>query len=725
MKKTILTLIAIALIGASGLEAKPKAAKKPAKKAKVEQSTTPTPAPSKIELKGDPTKAEEKGGMPAPLPEKNFQFPKYTTHKLSNGIKVFLIEDNEQPTLAIRVLIPGGTSVEGQKVGVADMTTQLMTKGAGDRNALQIAETLEGVGANVSVSASGDYNTVYASSLKKHADLLFGVMSDVLFRPTFPKEEMEKLRTQFLAGVQEEKSRSGQIAAALSRVAVYGENHPYAARKTEKTIKALTMDDVMNYYKTQFKSDNATIAVIGDINAGEILPKLEKVFGKWEKGAPKIEVPPAKPMPLGVYFIPRAGSKQSSVIVTTNTVPRSSADYETIELAGGYMGGGFGGRLMRTLRETYSFTYTPFAYQTSSKYANRFTAGAEVRSDKTDSSVTVILEELTKLAQEGPSDADLNRTKRNEVGQYRMAFESGEYVASLIQNADFLGLPLASLESYPSRVSSMTTLDVKRVADRYINPRSAYVVVVGSPELGKELEKFGKVYEYNLDIEPQWGERAKMENAGVTVEELLAKYAQAIGGKQNIDAVSTIVEKSTVKMSMQGQEFSGKAETVHAQGKYHYLLELPVFTMQQWVNGSEAWAAQGPEVAKLEGDELETMKQEAIMFRPIKLAELGYKCEVKGKKDGLVVLKAVSPNGKEEVHYFDAASFLLTRTEATEQGPNGPITTTYEYGKYMPVGSVKMPTEQKVSNPFFTINSESTYEINAPVDDSQFKPANN
>ncbi len=209
---------------------------------------------------------------PEPLPEKEFQFPNHSTHKLRNGLRVFVIEDKEQPTIALRLLIPGGTSMDGNLPGTAELTAGLLTKGAGKMTALDIAKTIDGIGASISARATGDAVIVSASGLKKHIKTILDVFKNVVLKPTFPKQELEKLSEQMIASLQYEKSQPEQVGQTLARKVIYGDEHPYALKANENSIQKISIKEVQNYYNTYFIPNNATLAVIGDVSAKDIIP---------------------------------------------------------------------------------------------------------------------------------------------------------------------------------------------------------------------------------------------------------------------------------------------------------------------------------------------------------------------------------------------------------------------------------------------------------------------
>ena len=659
---------------------------------------------------------------PEPLKEKEFPFPEYTVKTIDNGMKVFIIEDHEQPVVNLRMLIGGGTSQDGEHAGTADLVADLLTKGAGDMDALEIAEKLDGVGASINASTSVDYITVSASVLKKHLPLLMDVFSDVIMEPAFPDEEMEKLVKQFVSGLKHQKSDPSSIVQKLARKVVYGANHPYAMNPTEEGVKDIDIDDIETYYEHYFHPNNATLAIVGDVDPSEIMEMLEEYFMKWEKEPfPSLKVPGADPMPLGVYYIERPASVQSSVVLTTVAVPRSHKDYETLDLAASVIGAGFAGRLFRTIREEHSYTYSPFGFLTTSKYANRFACGSDVRNSVTDSTIDVIKEQLYLLAREPATKEELDRVKNTKVGGYLMSFENSNFIAAIIQNADFHEIPIKEVKKTPETIMNISRYEVKNVAMKYMNPDNAYIVVVGAPEVREKLVKYGKIYDYTLDIKPA---DADLEEISMDCDDVIDKYVKAIGGEEVLNNLNTILAEGNVNFSMQGSELTGKFQMKKkAPNKEAQMMDLGFMKQMQWVDGKNAWIqnAQGV-IERKEGRELSTLLEEAIMMLDAKITELDFQCEVIGKKGSEIVMKTSSPTGKERTYYFDGSTFLINRIETIEDSPQGVIPITEIRKNYTEINGIKMPTTIITESPQFTIDMELSYTVNVPIEDSEFQP---
>ena len=661
---------------------------------------------------------------PEPLADIEFKFPEYNKDILKNGLKLLHIEDQEQPVVSFNMLIIGGSLVDGEKAGLTSIVAELLTKGTGKMTSKEIADKIEGIGASLSASANSDMISISGSCLKKYIDTLFKIASQVVLNPSFPEDDFEKLIPRMIAELKQEKANPGTLARNLARKVIYGDKHPYGIKPTETTLKSIEIEDLKNYYNTYFKPNSASIAISGDISKKDGKELIEKYFGKWQKGdVQKVVIPKPNPEPQGVYFISRPSSVQSAIIVATRAVPITNNEYEVLDLASSVIGSGFAGRLFKTLREKYSYTYTPFGRLSSNKYENIFACGAEVRNSVTDSSINVINEQLTDLSTTPATEEELYRVKSSEGGSYMMSFENPGFVLSLIQSADFFGIPLDRVKGYYESLMAFSNYQVRDIARKYMNPKNEYIIVVGSPEVREKLLPFGKIYDYNMDLIPLTGEKGKFEDVGLNASEIFEKYTEAIGGKDNLDKVQTITDSAKIKFEVMGRSFNGTGLQIQKAPNKKYMKFDLVFQKQEvWCDGTNAWVSAQGKNQKQEGKNLEDLVTDAVLFKEIKYIELGYKCDVLGKQNNLIMMKLLSPQQQETVLYFDPVTYLLMKVESTKETPQGPIPSTVELSNYTVIDGVKFPMTLKSSNPVFSMTLESHYTFNQPVDDSLFVP---
>ncbi len=658
---------------------------------------------------------------PEPLARREFAFPDYTTNSLPNGLKLFFISDKEQPTATLRLLIKGGSSQDGAKAGIAEITADMILKGTKKRSADSIARLLDGNGITISTSASPDYTTISVSGLKKHQKLMFDVLLDVLTAPTFPDEELDKLKQLYISSVRESMSRGPRLAQLLAAKAAYGETHPYAQSKTVDGIASITKEDVINYYKKFYLPNNSTLAIVGDFFNDIVTIDLRSSWAVWERGiAPTINLPKIDPMPYGVYFIPRQSSVQSSIAVCSRTVPYSASNYNELTLDANVIGGGFSGRLFRTLREQYSYTYSPFGNHSQNKYANMFICGAEVRNSVTDSAIDVTLEQIRNLATTPADDAELAKVKSYFTGKYLMSFESSDFIANLVQNANFLDRNMDEVRNYATIINDMTPLQLKSAAGEYMNPKKSYIVVVGSPEVLPKLQKYGKVYEYTEELSPTFGENAKMEKVKFDAEELIDKYGSACGSLKKMKRTESLIVNAKFQMTLQGKTFEGTMTKKHLGDKFFQEIKSQSINQTVWRDGNTVrYRVVG---AIEQPDSIETEKQifNGTIFPMAKLIDMGYKCKVLGKLKDRIVMKAISPKGTEYLFYFNAETFLLEKSEQYDQAQGAKAVLEETYSNYKEFDGIKLPTRVTLENPFFTQTIDYTYQINPSIDAATF-----
>ena len=660
------------------------------------------------------------GDKPGPLPAKEFAFPKYTELFLSNGLKVFVIEDHEQPTVALKLQIRGG-EVSESIPGTAAVVAEMLTKGAGKRDALTIAKELDGVGAGVSASSSGDITNVTGESILKHMPIMLDIFSEVLRSATFPKDELTKLKKQKISEVKLEKANGNAMLQVMSRNIAYGTNHPSARHKSEASYNAITIDEIKKFYSTYYRPNNATLAVVGDVKPEEIKPILEKALGAWTPGdVNEFRTPKAEPMPQGVYFIARPSSVQSATALTSNSVPNNHPEFEALRLGANLMGAGFSGRLFRTLRETYSYTYTPYAYLTSGRDVNRFICGADVRNSVTDSAIKVMQSEMTKITTELAPNDELDLIKRFVVGQFKMNFENSDFVAGLLLNADYNNQPISYVKEFPNRFTAITSEQMKSAMSKHSSKLS--IVVVGSPDVLETLKQFGPVYEYTTDFEVKKSEVKKVD---MTPQELMEKHRKALGGMENISKISTLITTGTASFDMNGQQMQGTLlRKQKAPGKQVKIMDFKMFKQTMMTDGNQAWRMMGPQVQEVtEADEKQGMLNDAHIVESARMLELGKTLTIKGQEGNAILVEVKDAAGEIETLYFDANTFLITSMKSIAKGPQGDVEVTQSFANYTDVGGVQFPSKLILEQGQIVIKMEGLkYQINQEVKDSEFKP---
>ena len=419
-------------------------------------------------------------GPPPPL-----NLPAIQKQKLSNGLPVWVVELHEVPVAQVNLVIFSGSAAEpGRKFGVASLTAAMLEQGAGSRSALEIADAVDYLGADLSASGSWDL-----SALRLHvpvarlADAL-PIMADVALRPTFPKEELERQRQQRLTSLLQGRDDPATIAAVAFARVLFGVEHRYGTpiSGSAETLKAFTTDDLRAFYASAYRPENAALLVVGDVKPGMALPMLEKNFGAWKASAapaapvkfPAVEQPTTR----SVYLVDKPGAPQSQIRIGWIGVPRSTPDYFPILVLNTILGGSFSSRLNMNLREQHGYSYGASSSFDMRAAAGPFVAAAGVQTDKTAESLKEFFNELTGILQTMPAD-ELSRAKNYVALRYPSSFETTGDISRRLEDALVYHLPDDYFSKYVQNIQAVTAADVQRVAQKYIAPGKFAVVVVG------------------------------------------------------------------------------------------------------------------------------------------------------------------------------------------------------------------------------------------------------
>lgn len=656
---------------------------------------------------------------PEPLTGYEFEFPDYEIDATKNNIKVILIEDDEQPITNIRLLIGGGNSVE-EKPGVAELTAGMLTKGAGDLTALQIAQKLDGIGAQLNIRSTDDFIVINLEVLNKHLDEALAVFEKVVNDPKFDEDELDKLKQLMKASLIAERSNPGVLAGKLAKAAIYGNEHPYAIFPKDEDIDNIEAEDLENYYKKYLHGRNMSLAVYGDFNEESIEKIIATVsqINDDKETKPIIQIPKSETLPKGVYFIPREGSVQSTVRVVFPAPAYNDYDYEILSFNSNIIGASFAGRLFKTLREKYSYTYSPSGGVTNRKFENFFYAAADVKGAVTDSAINVINEQIFDLAENTISKDELENLKKYRSGSYMMNFENSSFVASLIQNSEFKGKNAKTLESYIDRLENFTPKQVQLKAKEYLTEDNSLIVVVGPPTIKEKLEKFGKIYEYNKYIEP-FGDYTKID---LDANDLLYNYRDAISKDNDLDDVNSLLSSGKGSATMQGRSIPTELIEYRKEGgKLYQKMEFAGMAQEKWINGEKAWLNAAGMTNEMPLNQ--SLKLESKLFGVSELEKLGFKLRVLGEKDNMITLEATSKSGTKSRYMFDASTYLLLGSSTIEDTPQGKIDIETKLSDYKNFDGYLMPTKIKSSSAMFSFELEMDYMINAK-EDYKFAPNN-
>jgi zinc protease len=410
--------------------------------------------------------------------------PPPTRFTLACGADVVLAERHDLPLVAVELLAPGGASaVPASSAGLASLTADMLDEGAGSRSALELALELEGLGAALGSAAGYDDGHVTLVALRARFAEALTLMTDVVVRPTFDAEELERVRQERIDLSLQLSDQPRSLANDALGMALFGAAHPWGPPLlgTRASLAALTRAQVVGFHAEHYHAGNATFLVAGDVTEPELRDLLEARLAGWGAGAASRCTVPAAPAPdrTRVLIVDRPGSAQSEIRVGRVAVARSAPDFFPIVVLNTVLGGAFTSRLNAKLREEKGFTYGARSGFHTRCAPGPFVARAAVHTPVTDQAVAVFLEELDGLVRQPVPEEELERAKRYAALRLPQRFETvGDLVARMAEQALY-DLPDDYWASYVPRLLAVDAAQVHAAARRHLDPSRMTVVVVG------------------------------------------------------------------------------------------------------------------------------------------------------------------------------------------------------------------------------------------------------
>jgi predicted Zn-dependent peptidase len=422
-------------------------------------------------------------------PPPALRLPAIQKTALSNGLPVWIIEQHRVPMVQVNVILRGGSSLDRSgRYGLASLVSGMLDEGAGSRSALELADAVEFLGADISTSSSFDYSAVRLSTPVKNLSGALPLLADVVLRPTFPAEELNRLKQERLTAlVQAQDNPAAVIGYAFPRV-VFGPAHRYGtpAGGLAPAIQAITADEARAFYKEHYVSGHATLVVVGDVTLEGVKADLERAFGAWPGGgpAPAAAAIPAAPQlsKREIVLVDKPGAAQSQIRIGLVGVPRSTPDYATLQVLNAALGGSFTSRLNLNLRERNGYTYGAGSTFDMRASAGPFLAAAPVQTDKTADALREFFVEFAEILKPIP-ETELEKTRNYVALSFPGEFETSRNLAQKLEELVVYGLPEDAYQSFVEAVTKVTAADVQQAAARYIQPDKMAVVIVGDRQL--------------------------------------------------------------------------------------------------------------------------------------------------------------------------------------------------------------------------------------------------
>lgn len=405
---------------------------------------------------------------------------------LSNGLMVLHSERHNLPIVMATMIVKAGVLDEPkEKAGLANIVSELLDEGTKTRKSSDISDEIEFIGASLNSSAGSDYITITLSVLKKDSEKGFEIFSDIIVNPLFPENELKRKKDQIIGYLKQREEEPLFIAGRAFNKEVFGE-HPYSrlVEGNSETIPEITRKNIMDFHSTYFIPNNATLTIVGDLNAAELDALLKKYFDLWTaaKQPKRLENQMLKEKNKKVFKIDK-DIAQANIVIGHIGISRDNPDYYAVSVMNYILGsGGFSSRLMQSIRDEMGLAYDIHSFFSANKEQGAFQVNVQTKNESANKVIEEIVKQIEKIKKENVSDQELSDAKSYLTGSFPRRLETSRKTADFLAAVEFYNLGLNYAEMYSSYVNSVSKEDILRVAKKYLDPQNLVIVVVGNQQ---------------------------------------------------------------------------------------------------------------------------------------------------------------------------------------------------------------------------------------------------
>jgi zinc protease len=419
---------------------------------------------------------------PAPLPPRPISIPTRNETTLANGLKLVVVEDTRLPLVSYRLAFRVGGAFDPPELpGLLDLLAGLMPEGTASRTSKEIADQIARMGASISAGANSDYTIVGASALSQFNDPVMDLLAEVALEPSFPENEVALAKQNTKESLRQQRAQPSFLASEMVSRVMFGD-HPYSVvAPTPESIDRASRDEFVRFHDSKLVPNNAVFIVVGNVRYEDILKRTESLFSTWQRGEDVVANFPPPPVRTKrtAYLVDRPGSAQSNIVIANSGITRTNPDYFSLLLMHTVLGANASSRLFMNLREDKGYTYGAYSNLDARRSAGTFRCTAEVRTPVTGDSIKEFFYELDRIRKEPVSAKEIADAKSYLTGVFPIRLETQEGLTDQLVQTKMLNLPDDYLERYRDRVQAVTVEDIQRIAQMYVKPDEAALIVVG------------------------------------------------------------------------------------------------------------------------------------------------------------------------------------------------------------------------------------------------------
>src|SRR5579883_588811 len=629
-------------------------------------------------------------------PLEQVKIPAVAETTLSNGMRLFLLEDHELPLVSGVALVRTGNLFDPpDKKGLSEvMADVLRSGGTKSKTGDQLDEELENVAGSVESNMDETSASVSFSALKESMGTVLAVFKDVLTAPEFRQDKIDLSLNQFRSAIARRNDEASAIPDRELMRILYGRDTPYGWQSEYEDLAHIHREDLIAFYRRYYFPKNIMLAVYGDFDSSAMKDQLEKLFAEWkvqQEPVPAFPKVNAKPAP-GVYFASKDDVTQTFFSLGELGGTFRDPDYAALEVAANILGQGFSSRLVSEIRTKLGYAYSVAAvWAAQYDHEGTFRIVGSTKSASTVATLKAVQVEVDKMRASEVSDQELKEAKEGVLNAFVFNFDSPVKTLNRILRYEYYGYPRDFLLQYQKAVAAVTKADVLRVAKEHFRPDQFVIVAVGNPkDLETPLTAFnGKVAELDLTIpEPKAevaaGDAASLDRATA----LLERAAQAMGGADKLAALKDSTQTLELALDPGAGGMKMKQTNLYlAPFIFRQEQEIPlVGKITAFTDGKTGWLATPQGIQNMPGDILKQAQGESFrQMTSLALSGRDSSRTVSALDDHTVQIS--SRDGQSVKLEFDPATGLPVR-ESYTQGPAAVVET---FSDWRDAGGVKMP----------------------------------
>ena len=417
-----------------------------------------------------------------PLPRRKLDIQSWQTE---GGAKVLFVEAHELPMFDLRLTFAAGSSQDSGAPGLAMLTNAMLNEGIEGKDVTAIAEGFEGLGADF---GNGSYRDMAIASLRSLSaadkrEPALQLFSQVVGQPSFPEDALQRIKNQVLTGFEFQKQNPGKLASLELFEQLY-QNHPYAhpSEGTPESIPGINTAQLRDFHAKAYTAGNVVIALVGDLSREEAEAIAAQVSSALPQGA-ALPPPPVPQQPAATHEHIDFPSNQTHLLLAQLGIPRGHPDYAALYLGNQILGGGgFGTRLMEEVREKRGLTYGIYSGFSPMQTNGPFMINLQTRADMSDATLQLVQQLVGAFLAEGPTEAELERSKREVAGSFPLSTASNADIVGQLGSIGFYDLPLTYLEDFMQQVQALSVEEVKAAMNEHLSADD-FVIVTAGPEV--------------------------------------------------------------------------------------------------------------------------------------------------------------------------------------------------------------------------------------------------